>query len=206
RRSRVGQMWNHFRQLNPDRKNDGQMFVRIMDYLANDTAAGFSSRRFVKKWKNHYFGNVAENLNQRSIANGKKIYEQATCSRCHAIEGKGESLGPDLTKVAIRFKGGNLLQQIVNPSKEIHKDFKTEMILVDDGRLLRGVIIEETEEQLRLLTNMLKPDNVETIAVDSIEDRKIADISTMPEGLLDTFTMDEVLDLLAYVQSGGLSK
>ena len=34
------------------------------------------------------------------------------------------------------------------------------MILVDDGRLLRGVIIEETEEQLRLLTNMLKPDSV----------------------------------------------
>ncbi len=74
------------------------------------------------------------------------------------------------------------------------------MILVDDGRLLTGVVIEENEDQLRLLPNLLKPDKIETIAKSSIEQRRVADVSSMPEGLLDTFTVEEIFDLLAYLQ------
>jgi virginiamycin B lyase len=206
RRSRVGQMWNQFRQLNPERKNDGQMFVRILDYLATDPTAGLSNRRFVKKWQHHYFGDVSQALEGRSLTRGKSIFEQATCSRCHAIGGQGERLGPELTDIAKRFQGSKLIQQMVKPSSEIHKDFKTELILVDDGRLLTGVVIEETEEEVHVLTNMLKPDKVDRVAKDSIEDRKVSELSTMPVGLLDTFTLDEILDLAAYLQSGGASE
>ena len=57
-----------------------------------------------------------------------------------------------------------------------------------------------------MLTNMLKPDKVDRVAKDSIEDRKVSELSTMPVGLLDTFTLDEILDLAAYLQSGGASE
>ena len=39
------------------------------------------------------------------------------------------------------------------------------------------------------------------VAKTSIEDRKTADISTMPTGLLDTYSEGEIYDLLAYIQS-----
>ena len=75
------------------------------------------------------------------------------------------------------------------------------MILVDDGRVLTGLVIEETDDQLRLLPNLLKPDKIKTIDKLSIEERRIADISTMPTGLLDTYTVEEIFDLLAFIQS-----
>jgi putative heme-binding domain-containing protein len=94
-----------------------------------------------------------------------------------------------------------LLQQIVKPSAEIHKEFKTQMFVTDDGRLRTRLVIEETDDQIRLLPNLLKPDKIETIRKSSIEERKTADVSTMPTGLLDTYTVEEIFDLLAYIQS-----
>jgi len=66
------------------------------------------------------------------------------------------------------------------------------------------LVIKENEDSLQLLPNMLKPDEVETISKGSIEQRHVADVSTMPVGLLDTFTIEEVYDLLAYLQSSGV--
>ena len=201
RRGRVGRLWHEFRQANPDRKNDGQFFVRILDYVANEEPHSLAKRRFVKKWQHHFFGTAPNDLSRRSIENGKRVFEQAACSRCHTFDEKGSKYGPDLTEVTKRFRGSKLLQQVVNPSTEIHKDFQTQMILVNDGRLLTGLVIEETDDQVRMLPNLLKPDKVETIAKSSIEQRRVADVSSMPVGLLDTFTVDEVLDLLAFLQS-----
>jgi putative heme-binding domain-containing protein len=204
RRGRVGQLWNEFRSLNPQRKNDGEMFIRVLEHVAN--LDSMPKRRFIKKWQHHYFGSAADQLGGRSVKKGKLIYEQAACNRCHTISGQGAKYGPDLTDVSKRFQGSKLLQQIVNPSTEIHKEFQTQMILVDDGRLLTGLVIEETDDQLRLLPNLLKPDKIETIDKSSIEQRLVAEVSSMPEGLLDTFTVEEILDLLAFCQSRGGGK
>ncbi len=201
RRGRIGRLWNEFRASNPQRKNDGQMFVRILDYVVSEPIGSKPERRFIKKWQHHHFGSAPDQINGRSIENGKLVYEQAACSRCHTIGGQGAKYGPDLTDVTKRFRGNKLLQQIVNPSTEIHKEFQTQMILVNDGRLLTGLVIEEGDDQLRLLPNLLKPEKIETIDKASIEHRRIADVSTMPEGLLDTYTVDEIYDLLAFLQS-----
>ena len=62
-------------------------------------------------------------------------------------------------------------------------------------------VVEETADRLRLLPNLLKPDKIETIEKSSIEARRIAEVSTMPTGLLDTYSVEEIFDLLAFVQS-----
>jgi putative heme-binding domain-containing protein len=198
-RPRVGQLWKEFIDENPDRNRDGAMFVRILDYVASNHTT--PTRRFVRKWQHHNFGSAPDRLAGRSIEKGKLVFEQGTCSRCHAIGGKGAKYGPDLSKITKRFRGSKLLQQIVKPSAEIHKEFQTQMIVVDDGRVLTGLVVKETDDQLRLLPNLLKPDKIETIDKSSIEERRIAEVSTMPIGLLDTYTAEEIFDLLAYIQS-----
>ncbi len=201
RRGRVGQLWGEFIRENPDRNRDGEMFVRIMEHVASNQAGSMPKRRFIKKWQHHYFGPAPDQLEGRSIENGKLIYEQAGCNRCHTIHDQGAKYGPDLTAVSKRFQGSKLLQQMVNPSTEIHKEFRTQLILVDDGRLLTGVVVEENDDHLRLLPNLLKPDKIEMIDTSAIESRRFAEVSSMPEGLLDTFTADEIMDLLAFLQS-----
>ncbi len=200
-RPRVGQLWNEFRRANPDRSRDGQMFIRILEHVANSPTA--SKRRFIKKWQHHHFGSAPNQLAGRSLERGKLVFEQATCSRCHTIGSGEKKLGPNLTDITKRFRGSKLLQQIVKPSAEIHKEFQTQMIGTDDGRLRTGLVIKETDNEIRLLPNLLKPDKIETISKSSIEARKTADVSTMPTGLLDTYTVEEIFDLLAYIQSAG---
>jgi len=201
KRQLAGSLFHEFRQTHPDRRNDGRFYVKIIDYIINNDMQ--VKRRFVKKWQHHWFGDAPDKLGDRNLARGKRIFEQATCSRCHKIGGNEAKLGPDLSDVTKRFKGSKLLQQIVKPSSEIHKEFKTQMILVDDGRLLTGLVIEETDDQIRLLPNLLKPEKIETIRKPSIEERITADVSTMPVGLLDTYTAEEIFDLVAFIQSAG---
>ncbi len=200
KRSLAGSLWHEFRQTHPDRKNDGQFYVKIIDYIINNNDMPVK-RRFIKKWQHHNFGPAPDQLSGRSIERGKMIFEQATCSRCHKIGGSQATLGPDLSEVTKRFRGGKLLQQIVKPSAEIHKEFQTQMIVGDDGRIRTGLVIEETADVVRLVPNLLKPDKIETIKQSSIEERKIADVSTMPTGLLDTFSVEEIFDLLAFIQA-----
>ncbi|MBA62877.1 MAG: hypothetical protein CMJ76_10985 [Planctomycetaceae bacterium] len=197
---KVGQLWNEFRRLYPERNMDGQMFVRIMEHVASlDVAA--PQRRFVKKWQHHYFGEAPNNLAARSIENGRLIFEQATCSRCHSIEGKGAKLGPDLTGITKKFQGAKLLEQVVRPSAQIHKQFQPQLIVVDTGQVLTGVIIKEMEDEITLLPNMLKPDKTYVLDKASIDERQASTVSSMPVGLLDTFSIDEIMDLIAFIQS-----
>jgi virginiamycin B lyase len=199
KRQLAGSLFHEFRQTHPDRRNDGRFYVKIIDYIIkNDTPV---KRRFVKKWQHHWFGNAPDNLVDRNLERGKRIFDQATCSRCHNIGPGEKKLGPDLTDVSKRFRGSKLLQQIVKPSAEIHKKFQTQMVVTDDGRLRTGLIIEETNNEIRLLPNLLKPDKIDRISKSSIEARKIADVSTMPTGLLDTYSEGEIYDLLAFIQS-----
>ena len=199
KRSLVGSLWHEFRQANPDRRNDGQFFVRILEHVSTTDVP--VKRRFVKKWQHHQFGNAPNILGERNLERGRTVFEAATCSRCHNIGPGEKKLGPDLTDITKRFKGSRLLNQIVRPSAEIHKDFQTQLILCDDGKLRTGLVIKETDDELHFIPNLLKPDKIEVLPRSSIEERQTAKISTMPEGLLNTFSQAEIFDLLAYIQS-----
>ena len=198
-RGQVGRLWNEFRKANPDRRRDGAMFVRILEHVARSPSQ--PQRRFIRKWQHYNFGSAPDQLAERSLERGQQVFEQATCSRCHSLGDGPKKPGPDLSQVTRRFRGSRLLRQIVNPSAEIHKEFQTQMILADDGRLRTGLVIDETDDIVRLLPNLLKPDQVQTIRKSAIEERKTADVSTMPTGLLDTYSKDEIFDLLAWIQS-----
>ena len=55
-------------------------------------------------------------------------------------------------------------------------------------------------------TNPLTPDSKVEIKKADIKERKPAKLSPMPDGLLNTLSKDEVLDLLAYIESVGKAK
>ena len=199
KRGQVGSLWNEFRRANPERRNDGRFFVRILDYVGNNEST--VNRRFVKKWQHHWFGDTPDRLGNRNIERGRMVFEQATCARCHNLGPGEKKLGPDLSEVTKRFKGSKLLQQIVKPSAEIHKEYQTHMILGADGKMRTGLVIKENDQEVHFIPNLLKPENMEVMPKSSIDARKTADVSTMPTGLLDTFTEQEIYDLLAYIQS-----
>jgi len=138
----------------------------------------------------------------RNLLRGALIYRETSCILCHRFAGEGSSTGPDLTGVASRFSRIDLLRAILEPSAHVSDQYRDSMITTIDGDVIVGRIVHEAPDHLEILTNPMgfERERVERSAVARIE---ALETSVMPPGLLDTRSRDEVLDLLAYLESGG---
>jgi putative heme-binding domain-containing protein len=162
-------------------------------------------RPFVKAWKvNDLAPKLEAGLKSgRDFDNGRKLFAVAKCFSCHRYDNEGGSYGPDLTGVAGRFSPRDLLESVVDPNKEISDQYAQVEIRTLDGRIVVGRIVNLSNDDVRVNTNMLDPGSTTAVNRNNIESMKPSKISMMPAGLLDTFKEDEILDLMAYMLSRG---
>lgn len=169
-------------------------------------AALLSSRKLVKEWTTADLQPMLAEVGKgRNFARGKQVFYEAQCSACHRYGDQGGAIGPDLTAVATRFKRQDILESSTEPSKVLSEQYMNTSIETTDGKVYIGRITEDTPEKVVLRPNPLEPTTV-TIAKSEIETREHSKISPMPVGLLNTFTKEDILDLLAYLESFGDSK
>ena len=88
------------------------------------------------------------------------------------------------------------------PSTEINDQYRTWRIVKKNGDILTGTIAKESATALHLIPNLLAPGNVVTVLKDQIAGKTSSELSPMPEGLLVMLKSDEILDLLAFLQTG----
>ena len=146
---------------------------------------------------------VQAGLKHRDFERGRAMFAAAMCFRCHRFAGEGGSGGPDLTGIAGRFNAHDLLESIVEPSKVIADQYKASIFTLDDGREVAGRVVNLHGDGISIVANLLAPDDQVTINRHHIESIRPSPISPMPTGLLNTLTQDEVLDLIAFLFSGG---
>ena len=128
---------------------------------------------------------------------GRAIFQQS-CANCHVLFGQGANVGPDLTG-SNRKQLDYLLENIIDPSASVGAEFRTTLFSLDDGRVLSGVIRQQSE---RTITIRTAQDDV-TIERSRIEATKPTNASLMPEGLLQNLSADQIRDLVAYLQAPG---
>ena len=166
-------------------------------------AAPVVQRAFVKEWQ---FEDLLPDLAQvnqgRSFDKGKAAFLGAQCIACHRFGNEGGSVGPDITGAASRFNLHDLLETIVKPSKIISDQYQNIVVTTRDGDLVVGRLVEENDQKLVLVTNPLTGEKAEVAKAD-VESRAPSKVSPMPEGLLNVLTKEEILDLLAFIESGG---
>ncbi len=142
-------------------------------------------------------------LKARNFENGRKMFAAAACFTCHRFGNEGGMTGPDLSAAGRRYSPHDLLDQIINPSKVINEQFSAVTIVTDSGKTHTGVVVNLSGDSLTLNTDLTDPNLRVTIDRKQIEEMEPSKISPMPANLLGRLTKDEVLDLLAYVLSGG---
>jgi putative heme-binding domain-containing protein len=158
----------------------------------------------VREWTMADFADLPEiSHEETAVMRGMQAFVKARCSQCHQVQGHGVALGPDLTETIIRVQGEKLLRQVLEPSFEINEKYRTWQFLTVDGEIITGFVKEENDKRVQVIPNLLTPDIVRTIKVDDIELRSAAKVSSMPEGMVNVLTREEILDLLAFVQAGG---
>lgn len=139
----------------------------------------------------------------RSFENGRKMFTAAACYTCHRFGNAGGMTGPDLTGAGGRYSPHDLLDNIINPSKVINEQFVPIIVTKNDGTIMSGVVVNLSGDGVTLNTDLTDPNqrvNVDRKEVKSIE---LSTVSPMPPMLLAMLKKDEILDLLAYVLSGG---
>jgi len=126
---------------------------------------------------------------------GKKLFVK-NCAACHAMFGEGGNTGPDLTG-ADRKNLNYLLENIIDPSASVATSFRASLLVMDDGRLLAGVVMDNDGQTLKLQTK----EELLTLEVDSIDEIKQTELSLMPAKLLDQLTEQQKVDLFGFLMS-----
>ncbi len=127
-----------------------------------------------------------------------RLLFQTHCANCHRLFDTGQAIGPDLTG-AQRFNLDYLLENLVDPSAAVSRDFQLLVIETESGRTLSGMVAGETSAALTLQT---ANDKV-VIPRGEIARRTVSPLSLMPEGLLEKLAFEQTRDLIAYLSGPG---
>ena len=87
------------------------------------------------------------------------------------------------------------MESLVAPNKQIAKGFETVMLATDDGRIHSGVVQNETDEAISLITD---EGTIVQIDPETVEGRR-GGKSAMPEDLKDHLTMFDLRDLVEFL-------
>jgi putative heme-binding domain-containing protein len=131
-------------------------------------------------------------------AAGRRIFFHSKvgyCSRCHSYDGRGNQLGPDLTKIHERGREW-LLTSMFQPARDVAPAYRQWQIVMKDGRTHVGVSLRKGSHSEDYLGADGKTFSVKLADVES---RSEIDTSMMPEGLPQSMTVKELGDVMAFL-------
>jgi putative heme-binding domain-containing protein len=171
----------------------------LTNYLRN--AAGISVTSSKKLSKEELARRVAEVQRYGDAARGEMIFRRADtgCFKCHAIQGAGGQLGPDLGSIGASSPVDYLIESLVDPNKAIKDGYDSVIIKTKDNDVHSGIKISQ--------------DDTNVILRDAVHDRIIVPIagvrsersggSLMPTGLIDHLPSWEQVNLLRFLAELG---
>jgi putative heme-binding domain-containing protein len=165
-----------------------QKLTKVWGQLRSSSA---ERKALIAKWQTTLEVGV---LSQADLSNGKRVFEK-TCAACHVLNGQGGKIGPDLT-------GSNrndlfyLLENIIDPSAVIGRDYQLNNFLMNDGRLVSGIVVEDSPRVFVVQTATERL----VLPKDEVEERKVANVSMMPEGIAEKLSFEELRDLIAFLR------
>ena len=136
---------------------------------------------------------------------GQAVYKRGACGGCHAFasESQGGGFAPDLTGVASKFSRDAILQSILDPSAEMNPNFRQTTFTLKDGRVITGTIVDQNDKKIIVAPVMLALQATIDINVAEVASEETSPVSAMPPGLLSEFTKADIIELMAFLDSGG---
>ena len=132
-------------------------------------------------------------------AKGRLLFaERVGCRDCHKVGGEGGIVGPDLADIGGKYGRAQLVESVLVPSRQVVEGYRPEVVALDDGRVVTGLVRGESDGSLTLL--VASGERLE-LSKGEIEARKPGAASIMPEGLVSGLSPREFADLIAYLES-----
>lgn len=129
-------------------------------------------------------------------ANAGAAHFKQLCATCHQDTEASARIAPRLQGSG--SKGIDyIVENVLDPNAVIGQDFQARLILTVEGRVISGLVVEESDSALTIRTAT----GTETVARDEIDEIKISENSFMPEGLLKTLNQQQKIELLKYLMT-----
>jgi putative membrane-bound dehydrogenase-like protein len=127
---------------------------------------------------------------------GRAVFKKA-CATCHVAEGVGVEVGPNLVTIVGRT-AEDLLIHILDPNREVAPAYLNYNVALADGRVLSGLIADESANSLTLkraegATDVIPRGQIEAVSSTGQ--------SLMPEGLEKGLEPQDFADVIAYLKS-----
>ena len=132
-----------------------------------------------------------------NLSKGRALFNRV-CVQCHKLYGEGGEIGPDITG-SNRKNLEYIISNIIDPNAEIPNDYRTTIVRLKDDRVLVGVIRSREGKSITVAT----PGEVVSVAKQDVASVEPQNFSMMPEGLVLTFTDQELRDLVSYLRGEG---
>lgn len=133
-----------------------------------------------------------------SWGRGRRVFhsEAAGCFKCHAVNGSGAVIGPDLGNL-IHRDYASVMRDLQNPGFAINPDYVSQVIVLKDGRVLTGVLRTDGEQWI------LGDTQGRSTVLDrsQIEEIKPSAVSVMPQGIPEKLSPEQLRDLLTYLMT-----
>ncbi|MBX7120741.1 MAG: c-type cytochrome [Opitutaceae bacterium] len=127
---------------------------------------------------------------------GREVF-QGRCLVCHRAEGKGSLLGPDMVTVKSRGREG-VLTAIVDPNREVASQYISYEVSTRDGSAYSGIISQDDASGLTL---KIMGGIEMRILRSQVTGVTSSGRSLMPEGLEAGLSINDMADLLTYIES-----
>jgi putative heme-binding domain-containing protein len=145
----------------------------------------------------------ASDLRGRDFENGKKMFSAGLCVACHRIGGTGGHSGPDLGSLGNRFSIRDILTAISEPSASISEQYMATIVKLKNGDTLLGRLIFRNDKELGIAQNPFNLNDLTKTPAADIKSVEFSQISPMPPGTILGMNRDELMDIMAYLISGG---
>jgi putative heme-binding domain-containing protein len=160
-------------------------------------------RRFVRDWTMNDFANALDAIARgHDLQRGKRVFSEVGCAQCHRFGSEGGVVGPELTALASRFDRRTILESIIEPSKVVAEVYRQVTVTLTNGEIHDGRIVDDETNRIVLVTNLVDPDRKLRLNKSQIASIRVSESSSMPAGLLNTLTREEIFDLLAWLEAG----
>ena len=130
---------------------------------------------------------------------GKVVFAGAgTCAKCHVVGGEGKAVGPNLSGIGAKLSKPALYESILAPSAAISHNYETYTALLEDGRSMSGLLVSQTADQAVIRG----ADGIDvTIPAGEIGELVKQPVSLMPADLATMLSADELVDLVAWLET-----
>ena len=127
---------------------------------------------------------------------GSEVFESATCSDCHIVNGGGTEFGPELSKIGDKLSKAGLYESILDPTASVSPSFDLVHLSVAGQDEASGFVISETDDTVTL---RMEGGIVAEFRQQEILDRRKSTVSAMPDDLQEQMSVDDLVDLVEYL-------